>query len=99
MHDRFAEHRRALEDAVLRGPGHTKPALRESLARGEPAPEALQPLVEKVRARAYEVTDEDVSALMDRYGEDELFEVVVSTALGAAIARLHAGLLALEEEA
>jgi hypothetical protein len=90
---------RALEEAtaqaVLRGPGTTAAELRQAVARGEP-PEDLRPLVDKIRRHAHRVTDEDLASLRDRYTEDQLFEVVVAAALGAAEARLHAGLRALE---
>ena len=98
MRDRHADGRRAVEDAVLQSPGHTSPALRRSLVRGEAPPDDLKPLVEKVRKHAYQVTDEDIASLSDRYSDDELFEVLVSSALGAALLRLDAGLAALEDE-
>jgi hypothetical protein len=82
--------------AVLRGPGTTPPALRQALARGEP-PEELRALVEKIRRHAYKVTDEDFAALRARYSEDELFEIVVASVIGAADDRLRAGLRALED--
>jgi len=66
------------------------------MARGEP-PEELRALVDKIRRRAYEVTDEDLDALRARYSEDEIFELVVATVVGAADLRLRAGLKALEE--
>lgn len=96
MADRFAPLRDATAESVLRGPGTTPAALREAVARGE-APEELRALVEKIRRHAYKVTDEDLAALRDRYSEDQLFELVVAAAFGAAEARLRAGLRALEE--
>ena len=82
--------------AVLRGPGSTPPALRQALARGE-APEELRALVEKIRRHAYRVTDEEFAELRTRYSEDELFEIVLATVLGAAGDRLGAGLRALDD--
>lgn len=96
MDNRFATLREATAAALLRGPGSTPAALREAAARGTP-PDDLQPLVEKIRRHACKVTDEDLDCLRGRYTEDQLFEIVVSTAFGAAEARLRAGLRALED--
>ncbi len=96
MLDRFAALKDATGDAVLRGPGTTSAALRQAVAKGEP-PEELCALVEKIRRHAYKVTDEDLAALRGQYSEDQLFELVVAAAFGAADERLRAGLRALEE--
>jgi hypothetical protein len=91
----------ALRDAALRsvleGPGETDPALRQAAAAGEGLPTDLQPLVDKIHRHAYRVTDEDVARLQATYGDDRMFEIVVSAALGASRHRLVAGLQALEE--
>lgn len=87
--------RRATVDAALRGDGTLPPAVREALARGE-GPDEMRALVAKVRDHAYKVTDDDLDALRDRYSEDQLFEAVVAMVLGAADARLRAGLRALD---
>jgi alkylhydroperoxidase family enzyme len=54
-------------------------------------------LVQKIRSRAYTVTDQDLDALRDRYTEEQLFEIVVAAAFGAALERLTAARRALEE--
>ena len=96
----MTDRHRALEDAthrtVFEGPGVTPSSLRQSLRRGE-APEELRVLVGKIRNHAYEVTDEDLAVLRKRYTEDELFEIIVATTVGAAEHRLSAALAALEE--
>jgi hypothetical protein len=84
-------------DQVLTGPGETAPALRQAAANGSGVPPDLQPLVEKIHAHAYKVTDEDVAKLQATYGDDKMFEVIVSAALGASRKRLFAGLRALEQ--
>jgi alkylhydroperoxidase family enzyme len=88
-------------DAVLRsvldGPGETDPSLRYAAAEGVGAPDDLRALVEKVHQHAYRVTDEEIAALQAKYGDDQLFEIIVSAALGASRQRLMAGLRALEE--
>jgi hypothetical protein len=83
--------------AVLDGPGETDPAIRHAAAEGVGMAEDLGVLVEKIHRHAYRVTDEDVAALQAKYGDDRLFEIVVSAAVGAARQRLMAGLRALEE--
>lgn len=90
------ELKEATRAAVLSGPGMTSVELRQALARGE-APEDLRELVETIRRHAYKVTDEDIAALRARYSEDQVFEIVVATIVGAADERLRAGLRALEE--
>ena len=83
-------------DSVLRGPGETNPALRMSVAERNNVPDELKELVEKIHRHPYKVTDEDISRLQTRYSDDQLFELVVSAALGASRERLLAGLDALE---
>ena len=96
MTDRFLELKEATAAALLRGPGAAPAELRQACARGEP-PEELRQLVEKIDRHAYEVTDEDLAALRARYSEDQLFEIIVAAAFGAADRRLAAGLRALEQ--
>ena len=96
MNDRFAPLREATATALLRGDAATPPQLRQSVARGAPPPD-LATLVQKIREHAYTVTDGDLDALRGRYSEDQLFEIVVAAAFGAAEERLAAGRRALEE--
>src|SRR5262245_40085511 len=97
MDDRFEIGRRVLEDAVLKSPGHTDPQLRARIAERRDVPADLRALLDKIEERAYQVTDADLAALKTSYSEDELFEIVVAASLGSALARLRAGLRALEE--
>jgi len=82
---------------VLEGPGEADPATRQAAAAGVGVPADLQALVEKIHRHAYKVTDEDISRLQATYGDDRLFEIIVSAAVGASRARLAAGLQALNE--
>jgi hypothetical protein len=54
-------------------------------------------LVQKIRTGAYTVTDEDVDRLKGAYTEDQLFEIIIAAAFGAAEERLAAAHRALEE--
>jgi len=96
MEDRHSAARAEIEDSVLRRPGHLDPALRQAIASRNAIPADLRPLVDKIRDHAWQVTDADLAALRSAYTDDQLFEIVLSAALGAARERLDAGLSALE---
>lgn len=100
--DLYADLMQRLETAVLHSPGALDPSIRQALARGTGTgtgsgiPAALAPYAEKVAQHAYTITDEEVQALLAAgYSQDQLFEATVSVALGAALARVAAGLSAL----
>ena len=95
MQDPHAPLRDQVLSQVLAGPATTAPALRQAAADDAGLPPELQPLVEKIHAHAYRVTDEDLARLQSTYDDDALFEIVVSAALGASRRRLTAGLQAL----
>ena len=95
--DPHAAGRDAVLRSVLDGPGETDPSLRYAAAEGVGMPDDLRELVEKVHRHAYKVTDEEIAALQAKYADDQLFEIIVSAALGASRQRLSAGLKALEE--
>lgn len=92
--DRFASFRNATSTALL-GPGVTSVDLRQDLLTGV-APPDLASLVEKIRNRAYTVSDADLHALRAAYTDDQLFEIVVVSAFGGALDRLTAAHKALE---
>jgi hypothetical protein len=96
MDDRFRSLRNATAATVLTSPAVTTPELRQAVAGGDPPPE-LKEVVEKIRSRAYTVTNQDIDALRSRYTEDQLFEVIVAAAFGAANERLVAAHRVLEE--
>jgi alkylhydroperoxidase family enzyme len=81
---------------VLDGPGATPTDLRRAVAFGTP-PADLAALVQKIRWNARAVSDQDVDALKGRYTEDQLFEIIVAAAFGAAHERLAAARRALED--
>jgi len=97
MTDPHASLRDRVIESVLQSPGESDPAIRRAAAEGTGVPSDLQPLVDKIHRHAYKVTDEDIARAQTKYGDDQMFEIVVSAALGASRERLLAGLKALEE--
>ena len=95
--DPYASLRDRVLDGVLYGPGESDPAIRQAAAEGRGVPADLQALVEKIHSHAYKVTDQEIAQLQAKYGDDRLFEIVVSAALGASRERLLDGLNALGE--
>jgi hypothetical protein len=95
--DPHANLRDRVLESVLQGPGESDPAVRQAAAQGRGVPSDLQPLIDKIHRHAYKVTDEDIARAQAKYGDDQMFEIVVSAALGASRQRLLAGLRALEE--
>ena len=96
-----------LRQAVQEGLGHTAPSVRHAVSThaaklchdDAPTEVPSNPLgyVDKVALHAYKVTDDDVEARKQaRRTEDEIFEITVAAALGAALERLEIGLGALE---
>ncbi|MFL5466984.1 MAG: hypothetical protein ACJ79N_07950 [Gemmatimonadaceae bacterium] len=84
-------------DGVLEGPGESDPEVRKAAAEGVGSSAELQPLVDKIHRHAYKVTDADVARVQATHGDDQMFEIIVSAALGASRKRLLAGLKALNE--
>ena len=82
---------------VLQGPGETDPAIRSGVAERRGVPSDLETLVDKIHDHAYTVTDDDVARVQAKYGDDQMFEIIVSAAVGASRKRLIAGLAALDE--
>ena len=95
MTSRHDAQQRATLSSVLDGPGHTPNALRQSVA-GSDAPEDLARLVQLIRAEPSSITNADIDALRSTYDEEQLFEIIVATAVGAAHRRRTAALAALE---
>lgn len=101
-----------LINSVLTAQGETSVTLRETLSAsaasqgGETREDAstipadLDRYAKKVGTlEAYRVTDEEFQALRAAgYSEDAIFEITISSALGAGIARLNRGLSVLKKE-
>ena len=97
MNDPHAAFRDAVLKNVIEGPGESDPSIRKAAAKGTGVPGDLQPLVEKIHRHAYKVTDQDIAGVQAKYGDDRMFEIIVSAALGASWNRLKAGLAALDK--
>jgi len=73
---------------VVDGPGELDPRVRRAAFAGDDVPASAAAYVEKVRAHAYKVTDEDVAALRAAgWTEEAIFELTIATALGAGLSR------------
>jgi len=109
MKTRYKVQYQQLLHAVLDSPGETDPVLRHaikeqvaqlsssSFQEGNVVPTELSSYITKVALHAYKTTDEDIKALQEAgYSEDAIFEITLSIALGAGMARLERGLLALQ---
>ena len=88
-----------LRRAVFESPGETAAGIRRAAGSGEALPEPWGPYAEKVRDHSYRLTDADIAALKAAgRSEEEIFEVTVAAAVGAAFHRLDAGLRAVRGE-
>lgn len=97
LNDPFSDLRSAVLQRVLDGSADSAPALRKAAYAATDLPPDLLTLVGKIHAHAYQVTDADVARAQAAYGDDRLFEIIVSAALGASEKRLQAGLHALSD--
>jgi alkylhydroperoxidase family enzyme len=111
MEEAHAVYAQRLIEAVLTSPGDTEPSVRQSVEAlsaqlgGRPSsqtdaiPPELISYIKKVALHAYKTTDEDIEALRKAgFSEDAIFEITVSAALGAGMARLERGLTALKDD-
>ena len=85
-----------LSVAVFDGPGEVDPAIRRAVGTGAAVPDMWASYVGKVRDASYRITDRDVSELKaEGCTEEEIFEITVAAATGAALRRLDLGLRAM----
>ena len=81
-----------LRHAVLDAPATTDPALRRAAATGHPLPEPWQSYAAMVRDASYRITDADICRLAAAgHTEDQIFELTVAAAVGAALRCFEAG--------
>ena len=78
----------ALRAAVFTSAGVTSPRARAAAAGGGAPSDALAPFLAKVRDPSSGMTERDIAALRDAgHAEEEIFELTVAAALGAALER------------
>jgi hypothetical protein len=88
----------ALRHAVLDAPARTETGARSAAASGRALTEPLGSYVGKVRDQSYRITDTDIEMLTAAgLSEDEVFEITVATAVGAALRGLDTGMRVLQE--
>lgn len=75
-----------LRHAVFEAPAVTDPALRRAAATGDGLAEPWASYTAMVRDASYRITDADIVRLLADHSEDEVFEVTVAAAVGAALA-------------
>ncbi|MFI6172192.1 hypothetical protein ACIBCN_35815 [Nocardia sp. NPDC051052] len=98
LEDRKLAAHRALVDRVQHGQGTATAEQRASAFRNVGLPPPLQGLIDKVVAQPTRLTDADFAAAEAAgFSEDQLFELVVSAAVGRSARLYDAGLAALAE--
>jgi hypothetical protein len=81
----FQELHKTLVTRILEGAGKASPSQRHAAFENAGLSGPLGILMDKVASCAYQVTDEDISAVMTSgASEDQIFELVVCSAVGAA---------------
>ena len=80
-----------LRHAVLTAPAVTAPALRTAVATGEAVPDPWASYTALVRTASHRITDSDISRLTATHTEDEVYELTVAAAVGAALESHDAG--------
>jgi hypothetical protein len=96
--DRHRAKLEALEAAILQGGGVLLPEARQAAADDDGTSEPFAGYVDTIHRFAYRVTDRMVAGLQEAgVGDDEVFEISVAAAYGAARRRLDAGLRAVRE--
>jgi uncharacterized protein YciW len=96
---RYSAKLRKLETRILDGPGALDPSVRRALADGDSPGDGLaDKYVEKIRTNAYKIVDRTLEELKAAgWTEDQIFELSICTAFGAARYRLDAGLRAIDQ--
>jgi alkylhydroperoxidase family enzyme len=84
-----------IRQAVFGAPAATGPATRSAAGTNGPLPEPWASYAASVRDHSYRVTGTDIERLTAAgHSEDEIFEITVSAAVGAALLSLDAGMRA-----
>ena len=89
-YDPYAKKVERLQHAVLYGPGSLPPRVRQAISEGARLSGALEIFVRKIAAEASTLTDDDIAELHRvHYTDDQIFEAIVSAAVGAGLFRLE----------
>lgn len=89
-HDPYAKKLERLRHAVLSGPGSLPAQVRQAISEGARLSGALEVFVRKITAEASTLTDDDIADLhRAHYTDDQIFEAIVSAAVGAGLFRLE----------
>jgi AhpD family alkylhydroperoxidase len=81
-----------IRHAVMEAPAVTDPALRRAAATGGTLAEPWQSYATTVRDASYKITDADIDRLATAgHTEEEIFEITVAAAVGAAVYGFDAG--------
>ena len=90
LYDPYAHKLEHLRHAVLSGPGSLPPHVRQAISERAGLSGALEVFVQKITAEASTLTDDDIAELhRAHYTDDQIFEAIVSAALGAGLFRLE----------
>jgi hypothetical protein len=94
MRTRFSQKLERLQVRVLDGPGLLEPSRRRLAFEGRPlGDEMADRYVGNIHRNAYKIGDRDLDELRGAgWSEDQIFELSISAAFGAARRRLDAGL-------
>lgn len=90
--------RNAATQRILDGDGHTTREQRKAAFANEGTPEAARALLDKVTQRAAQIGDEDLAAVKAAgLTEDQIFELVVTAAMGVSTRQYEGALAALAQ--
>ena len=90
LYDPYAQKVERLRHAVLSGPGSLPPHVRQAISEGARLSGALEVFVQKISVEASTLTDDDIAELhRAHYTDDQIFEAIVSAAVGAGLFRLE----------
>ena len=92
--------RKTLISRVLEGNAKALPSERSAAFNNTGLSQPVGTIVDKVARHAYMVTDDDIAAARDSgLSEDQIFEIVICAAIGAATRQHDIALAALETAA
>jgi hypothetical protein len=90
LHNPYAKKLERLQHAVLSGPGSLPPHVRQAISEGAGLSGPLGVFIQKIAAEASTLTDDDIAELhRAHYTDDQIFEAIVSAAMGAGLFRLE----------